>query len=118
MALPHAVPGQVIGVAPLGPLLKGSRTHALFKSRDLEVMRLVLGAGDALPPHRVPGEVTIHCIEGRCEVRLAAGVVALAPGELLLIGANEVHGVAAVSDCSALVTLVLKPSTHLDAVEP
>ena len=38
---------------------------ALFKTEELEVIRLVLAAGKSLPPHKVPGEITIQCLEGR-----------------------------------------------------
>ena len=43
----------------------GARSHALFKSNDLEVMRIVLRAGQELPPHTVSGEITLQCLEGR-----------------------------------------------------
>ena len=32
MAIPHAQPGEVIDVRPLGPALAGARTTALVKS--------------------------------------------------------------------------------------
>ena len=72
MAIPHAQSGQVIDVGPLGPSLADKRTVALFKTDDLEVMRLVLTAGKSLPPHKVAGEITIHCMEGRIDVTLKA----------------------------------------------
>lgn len=65
MAIPHATPGDVIDVRPLGAALAATRTHALFKSGDLEVIRIVLRAGDEMPPHVVAGEITVQCIEGR-----------------------------------------------------
>ena len=72
MALPHALPGQVIDVTSLGSRLPQARTTALFKSNDLEVMHLVLKAGKSLPPHKVPGEITIHCLEGAMSVTAKA----------------------------------------------
>jgi hypothetical protein len=45
MAIPHSAPGDLIDVRPLGPALASARTHALFKSNDLEVIRRVLPAG-------------------------------------------------------------------------
>lgn len=41
---------------------------AIFKSKDLEVLRLVLRAGDYLPPHRVPGGITVQCLHGALEL--------------------------------------------------
>ena len=62
MAIHHAHPGEPIDVQPLGARLPEAKTSALFKSADLEVTRLVLLAGKSLPPHKVPGEITIQCI--------------------------------------------------------
>lgn len=108
MAIEHAVSGQVIDVTPFGERLGSQTTHAVFKARDLEVMRLCLPAGKGLPPHKVPGEVTILCIEGRLEISLPAGRSVLAPGQLMLLSGGEVHGVLALEDASALVTVALR----------
>lgn len=59
MAIPHASPGDVIDVRPLGPEFAGARSHALFKSEDLELIRLVMPAGESMPPHAVAGEITL-----------------------------------------------------------
>ena len=74
MAIPHASPGDVIDVRPLGAALAGARSHALFKSADLEVIRLVLLRGDQMPPHAVPGEITLQCIEGQLDRGFVAAV--------------------------------------------
>jgi len=108
MALQHASPGQVLDVRPLGGRLSTDKTSALFKSVDLEVMRLVLPAGKSLPRHKVPGEITIHCLEGSLDVELDDVTVRLDVGELLFLNGNATHGVKAVTDASALVTIALK----------
>jgi len=92
MAIDHAFPGQAVDVRPLGSRLRGTRTTALFKSADLEVMRVVLVAGKSLPPH-----VTV---DGKSHV--------LEPGQLLYLAGHVVHGVTALEDASALVTVALK----------
>jgi len=107
MAIPHAQPGQAVEVRPLGAALAGTGTHALFKSRDLEVMRLVLRAGQSLPPHKVPGEITIHCLEGALDVGIDGRTVTLRAGELTYLPGGAVHDVRATADASALVTIAL-----------
>jgi quercetin dioxygenase-like cupin family protein len=109
MALTHASSGQTLDVSPLGSRLSNERTSALFKSRDLEVMRLVLQAGRSLPPHKVAGEITIHCIEGRLDIELDASTVQLDAGQLVYLDGGALHGVKARTDASALVTIALKP---------
>ena len=107
MAIPHAQPGQPVDVSPLGPRLADEKTVALFKSDELEVIRLVLQAGKALPPHKVPGEITIHCLEGRIAVGADGAQHVLAAGQLLYLGGGVLHDVTALEDASALVTIVL-----------
>lgn len=109
MALPHASPGEARDVLPFGPRIAEQKTHALFKSSDLEVMRLVLLAGQSLPPHKVAGEITIQCIEGELDIQADGRSHALSAGQLLFLPAAQVHDVRARVDASALVTLALKP---------
>jgi len=108
MAIEHALPGQAIDVRPLGSSLSTEKTTALFKSNDLEVMRLVLLAGKSLPPHKVPGEITIHCIEGALDVTAEGKSHVLRAGQLLYLSGHVLHGVTALEDSSALVTVALK----------
>ena len=108
MAITHALPGLPVDVRPLGVQLAQARTTALFKSTDLEVIRLVLMAGKGLPPHRVPGEITVHCLEGRLEVSCDGRLQYLSAGELLYVPGGVLHGLEALEDASALVTIALR----------
>ncbi len=108
MAIPHARSGQVIDVRPHGPSFTEERTIALFKTEDLEVIRLVLPAGKGMPPHKVAGEITIQCIEGRIDVTVDGESNQLAAGQLIYLARNVVHGVAAIEDASVLVTIALR----------
>ena len=80
---------------------------ALFKTDDLEVMRLVLTAGKSLPVHKVAGEITIQCIEGRIDVTLNGESRILEAGHLIYLARDVVHGVMAIEDASVLVTIAL-----------
>lgn len=84
------------------------KTVALFKSSELEVMRLVLGTGKSFPPHKVAGEITIQCIEGRLDVTIDGASHVLEAGQLLFLAGGVVHGVTALLDSSALVTIALR----------
>ena len=120
MAIPHARPAETIDVRPLGAALAASKTLALFKSEGLEVIRLVLAAGASLPLHKVPGDITLQCIEGRIDVKTDATTDTttdtstddashiLDAGQMLFLAGDTVHGVLALEDASALVTIALK----------
>lgn len=64
MAQPRALSGTGCSVRPLAAQLQDSRTTALLKAAELELVRIVLRAGQRLPEHRAPGEITVQCLEG------------------------------------------------------
>jgi quercetin dioxygenase-like cupin family protein len=109
MAILHATPGHPIDVSPLGERLASSQTVALFKSRDLEVMRIVLPTGKAMPPHKLGGDLTLHCLEGLLEVVVQGQTTELAPGQLVYLPGGSVHSVTARAPSSALLTIALHP---------
>ena len=108
MAIPHALPAQAIDVRPLGPRLATEKTVALFKSDDLEVIRMVLPAGKAMPSYKVPGAVMLQCVEGQLEVSVGSQQHALQAGQMLHLPGNVPHAVLAVEDSSALLTIVVR----------
>ena len=107
MALDHAQPGQVIDIAPLGDALQQAATHAILKTRALELIRVVLREGEALPPHNVHGELTLQCIEGAAEIEMPGSACTLRAGQLVLLPGALQHGVRALQDCSLLLTIQL-----------
>jgi quercetin dioxygenase-like cupin family protein len=109
MALAHAASGDIIDVRPLGAALPGRVTTAFLKSAQMELMHLVLPSGKAMREHRVPGEITVLCIEGLIEFTTAAASRRLAPGQLIHLGAGEAHSLLALADSSALLTICLVP---------
>ena len=107
MAIEHAQPGERIDIRPLGAELANARTVALFKSTQLEVIRMVLVAGKPVPAHEVPGEITIQCLEGRIEVTFEGRSQPLAAGEMLFLAGGVRHGLVGLEDSSVLVTIAL-----------
>lgn len=107
MALEHAQPLEVINVHPLRESLRQTPSHSLLKTEKLQLMRVVLPAGDGMPPHHIEGEVSILCIEGLVIVRSPGRSCSLAPGQLVVLPPGEPHSVLAEDDSSLLVTLLL-----------
>ena len=112
MAIQHARPGQAIDIAPLGAALPESATHAILKTRSLELMRVVLRAGESLPRHSVRGESTVLCIEGAAEVVMGAEACRLQASQLVLLPGHLEHAVRALENTSLLITI------HLPAGSP
>ena len=107
MAIPHAKPGELIDLRPLGPASAGTKSHTLIKTGMLEVIRIVMPAGKELPPHAVPGEITVQCLEGQVEFHIGQVPHAMTEGTMLYVGAGEQHSLRAEQDSTVLVTIVL-----------
>ena len=107
MALVHAQPLDVISVRPLASRIREARTHSLLKTDRLQLMRLVLAAGQTVPEHQVAGEMTLLCLEGQVLVRTPGRQCRLAEREIMLLPAHEAHAIEAQADSSLLVTLLL-----------
>lgn len=107
MALHHAAPGEIVDVRPLGSNLHQSVTSTLLKSEHLQVFRLVLPKGKEFREHKVPGEITVQCLEGIIEFTTADQKQQLHPGEMLYLNGGAPHAVSAIEDASVLVTVFL-----------
>lgn len=107
MAIPHASSGQVIDIRPLGSKLSESITTTLIKTDSLEVIRLVVPAGKEIPPHKVTGEITVQCLEGRIEFNTPQGPKQLQAGEMLYLAGSQEHCVKGIDNSSVLVTILL-----------
>ena len=109
MAIPHANPGDVIDLRPLGAALATTKTHTLLKTEHVEVVRLVMTAGKEIAEHKAPGEITVQCLEGKIAFTALHKTEELAPGQMLYLTAGEPHSVRCIEDASFLLTILLKP---------
>ena len=107
MAIPHAAPGQVINVQPLSDAISKSVTTTLIKTDRLEVIRLVVPAGKDIPPHKVAGEITVQCLEGRIAFTATGESQVLEAGQMLYLTGAEEHSLKGIEDASVLVTILL-----------
>jgi quercetin dioxygenase-like cupin family protein len=107
MAIPHAKPGEIIDVRPLGPAVSVTKTSTLVKTEFLEVLRVVLPKGKEIPTHQVLGEITIQCLEGYVEVMAGTTTRDLQPGQMIYLPGGEPHALKGLEDSSVLVTILL-----------
>ena len=108
MAIPHAQPGELIDVRPLGSALPGAQTTTLVKADGLEVIRLVVPAGREIKTHTAPGPMTLQCVEGRVAFTTMGRTLDLSAGQMVHLASGEAHALRGVEDSSLLLTLVLK----------
>jgi quercetin dioxygenase-like cupin family protein len=107
MAQARISSGRPTSVRPLADALVTSRTTALLKASQLELVRLVLPAGRGLPEHSAPGEITVQCIEGCVDFTTPTGVHRLLAGDLIHLEAGQPHALNAVESASLLLTICL-----------
>jgi quercetin dioxygenase-like cupin family protein len=114
MSLPHPGPCEPIDVRPLGPRLGDSASTALFRTDDIEVMRLVLPKGKSVPEHHVEGEMTLQCLEGTIEIRSRDKTQQLQAGQMLYLFGHTPYSLAALEDASLLMTMLRKGENSKD----
>ncbi|QLD91046.1 cupin domain-containing protein [Natronomonas salina] len=101
------LPSPVPNVTSLSDL--ESTPHAnLFPGDEPKTIRLSLGAGEAVPPHRHPDrQIVLHLLEGTVELALGDDVHELEAGEVIRFDGDQEISPTAVTDATAL--LVLAP---------
>lgn len=106
MALYHVKPGEIADLAPLAEKLTDTKTNALAKTASFEAIRMVVPAGKEIPAHDVPGEITLHCLEGRALLQLDQKTLELSTGQWVYLEGGRRHAVKGIEDSSLLLTIL------------
>lgn len=107
MSIPHANPGELVDVRPLGAALAATFTKTLLKTGAMEVLRMILPAGKVIPTHKARGEIIVQCLEGKIAFTAYGKTNELEAGHLLYLPAGEPHSLQGIEDGSLLVTILL-----------
>ena len=102
-----ANPGESIDVRPLGTSLAAAHTRTLIRTTAVQVVRLVVRAGQEIPQHASKGEIIVHCLEGRVAFTALGKTQVLEAGKLLDLPASEPHALKGIEDASLLLTVVV-----------
>jgi quercetin dioxygenase-like cupin family protein len=106
MSVPHANPGEVVDVRPLGAALATTPTRTLVKTEAVTVVRVVVPAGKEIPTHAAKGELVVQCLEGKVAFTACGRTQELEAGRLLYLAAGEPHSLRGIEDGSLLLTAV------------
>jgi quercetin dioxygenase-like cupin family protein len=99
LALPHAQPGQVVG------LQTGEKTAALVKRDRFEAVRLVVPAGVTIPSHQVGGFLTLQCLAGHALLE-SDRAIELRPGDWVYLDRGVPHAVRGIEESALLLTIL------------
>ncbi len=102
-----ANPGDLIDARPLGTALASAHTRTLVRTPAVEVVRLVVRAGQEIPQHKAKGELIVHCLEGRVAFTALGKTQMLEAGKLVSLPAGEPHFLKGIEDASLLLTIVV-----------
>ena len=106
MALHHASSGELIALTRIDSEVAQSHSVALAKTEHLELIRMVLPKGKALPTHSVPGELTFQCLQGEIAFEAHGRTIVLHANEMLYLAAGEPYAMSANADSLALLTIL------------
>lgn len=112
--VPQPKLSDVIQVLAAGAPEPGASPSTLVKTETIEVRRLTLPKGRAIPAHHARGEITVHCLEGRIAFTASGTTREVGAGQLIVLAAGEPHSLVGLEDSSVLVTKVLlvRPSEN------
>jgi quercetin dioxygenase-like cupin family protein len=106
MAQPHATPGHIVNLGPLGSRLRSAKTTALVKENHFEAIRLIVHEGAKIAPHAVHGNIMLHCLEGQVILELSSEMV-LETGDWIYLSEGESHSLRGIVDSCLLLTILL-----------
>jgi nucleotide-binding universal stress UspA family protein/quercetin dioxygenase-like cupin family protein len=101
-----ANPGETIDVRPLAASLASAHTRTLLRTAAMEVVRLIVRAGQEIPQDTSKGEVIVHCLEGQVACTALGKTQTLGAGEMLVLPAREPHSLEGIHDASILMTIL------------
>lgn len=107
MSIPHASPGEVVDVRPLGAALAAAATRTLVKTDALDVIRMVVPAGKEISTHKAKGEMVVQCLEGKIAFTARGKTHDLEAGHMLVLPTGEPHSLRGIEDGSLLLTVLL-----------
>jgi len=107
MSIPHASPGELVDVRPLGAALATTVTRTLVKTDSIDVIRMIVPAGKEIPTHKAKGELVVQCLEGKIAFTACGKTHELQAGQLLFLPTGEPHSLRGIEDGSLLLTVLL-----------
>ena len=106
MALPRAQPGTIVDLRSLGEASASFSAVALVKTASFEAVRMIVPAGREIPAHRIPGHITLHCLEGRLLLRMPDTEVEMTAGDWIYLEGGVSHSLTGIENSALLLTIM------------
>ena len=108
MSLPHVKSGQVLDLMNLPSEMLGDSTFALVKTSQMEIIRMVLEEGKKIPQHKVVGESSVQCLQGKVIFKTEESEQTLEPGSWIYLDGSIPHSLEALANSVLLVTVLFE----------
>ncbi len=99
-------PGKPVDVRRLGAVLGSRQKAILIQTANVEMIHLVIPAGETIPTHEAQGEIILHCLEGRASVSALGKTVELTAGQLFYFFINGPFSIRGIERASLIVTII------------
>lgn len=106
MSTHHAKPNEIVDLKTWAQDMPTEKTKAIVKTKQMELARLVILAGEEFKQHHVSGPITVHCIQGEIDFCAMGSTKTLQAGQLLYLESGQPHALKAHSDAVILLTIV------------
>ena len=106
MTNPLVKPGETVDVRRLGAGIGTTQKTLLVKTVNVEIIHVVIPAGETIPTHEAQGEIILHCLEGRVSLSALEKTHELKAGQLFYFGINEPFSIKAIERASLLLTII------------
>lgn len=99
--------GQVVELASLLEYQSGAIvSRTLIKQKTGTVTLFAIDRGEGLSEHTAPFDALVYGVEGEGEITISGRSSVLEPGKILLMPANEPHGILAVKPFKMLLVMI------------
>lgn len=102
----YANAGEVIDISTPEGDLETAKTKTLVKTDDLEIVRLMIKAGQSLPRHSASGILSVQCLAGCVQFTALGSTQELTAGKLIHLPSQEPHSVECVETAALLLTII------------
>jgi quercetin dioxygenase-like cupin family protein len=100
-------PAQVAGTAELVKYQEGSVvSRQIIKQDKGNVTLFAFDAGQGLTEHTSPFDALAHVLEGEAEITISGTPLRVRAGEMVLMPANQPHGLKAITRFKMLLTMI------------
>ena len=103
---PLVKPGETVDVKQLAAEPITRMKSLLVKTSNMQIVHLVIPAGETIPTHEAQGEIILHCLEGRVSFSALEETHELKAGQLFYFHINEPISIQGIEQASLLATII------------